>query len=480
MAKSVLVFLLLLALAMPLFGAPAPRHATPKSTAPSDDDDMPVPVAPPLPPAPPPLVLPATPDEGPELTLAQALDEALRQNPQVVAGAARVLEARHAQRSVLAQMLPQTSIDVEAGHMLAPVIVNIPKSAFGDNPPNPRQDVSFSSTSSSSLFVNATIRQGITQLGRIGLGAKIKGADADIATEELRAQRLALESQVRDAYYGTVQSTASLQAARRALSYAREVERLFSEVVGQRAALRSYLLDARAQRLSQEHTALVLIDAQATYKEQLNALMGRDPTTPFRAVDPGVLPMDSEALETLEARALKQNPEVRKALLKVQQAEWNARTRRSLMGPDLGLQVQYLRPYGTDLLPQSIFNASAVLSWEPLDWGRKRNDYSEALRQIDEAKAGLKGTEAQLRLDVRQQYRKLKEARDAIRVAEAQRAAAEEKLRVAKERFEVKDIMMSDMLKAESEFAEAQRQGTQALFAWASARSALARATGGE
>lgn len=468
-------------------GAPAttPAHRTkgPVHGLPRLKNDVPKGRVPPLPPAPAPLVLPPSASDGPLLTMQQAFDIALRQNPQMQQSALQVKEAVYSERAVGAQALPQTHIVAEAGPTIGSVNIHIPQGALGTLPPLgpvPSRDTTFHQGNLDTLYVAGTIRQPITELGRIALGVKIKKADITIAGEQLRAQRLNILAQVRDAYYGAVQAQVSLQAGQRALFYAQEVERLFTQYEQQRTVLRSYLLDARSQRLQQEHNMLTLHDALAGYKEQLNVLLGRDPSTSFSVVDPGVLPREVDNLPALEARALKERPDIREAALRVAQADWDARAKRSETRPDFGLQLQYLRPFGIDFLPQQIFTVSAVMTWEPLDWGRRRNELLEKLRKADEARLALKNLELAVRVDVRQQYRKLVEALDAIRVADALRQTAEEKLRVSTERFKVKDTLLNDLLKAQADLADAQRQFTQALFSWATARSALSRAIGEE
>lgn len=424
-------------------------------------------------------------DEGPLLTLDEVLQAASTSNLDIRAAHGQVRGAVGSRNAVIAMTLPETRLSLSAADVLTPIAVTFPKGAFGTYPfvgPIPDANTTVADRPGMTTTIDATLTQPVTHLYRLGLNRKIREADIVIAREGVRSQKQAVRDRVNEAYFGAVQVQVALQASEKALAHAVESERLFGHYARVGNVLPSYHLEARARRIKQEHDILVLRDALAGCKEQLNVLMGRSPRVPFRVVNPMTEPPPQvEDMAAFEERAVQQRPEVRQAAQRVKQAELACRAKRAEYPPDVGVQVRYQRPYGADnLLPREIFTASAVVTWSPVDWGLKRGELGRLEAQLDEARAAQRSAELQVRLDVRQQYRKLMEATHMILVTEAARQTAEENLRVATERFRLKDLLLTEFLAAEAQMADARRQEIQAALSWAVVRSALSRSSGEE
>lgn len=288
-------------------------------------------------------------------------------------------------------------------------------------------------------------------------------------------------AQVKQAYYGVLQAQVALQAGEEALDFLRESERVMTKLVSTRSVLRYYMLDARSKVAQQRYQNLTAKNAADNAREQLNALMGRPLNTQFDVVTD--LPAEDPITKDLDAvsdRALAQRPEVRQSVLQVAQAELAAKAKRSENIPDLSLQVRMLRPYGAGPLPNEIFTATAVLQWTPLDWGQRRNELFELERKLDEARALEADARANVVLDVHAQFRNLAETKELVEANALALETAREQVRVAKERFGVKDILLQDYLQAQTAFANANSQWQQSMASWIVARAALARAMGEE
>jgi outer membrane protein TolC len=88
------------------------------------------------------------------------------------------------------------------------------------------------------------------------------------------------------------------------------------------------LLGAAAQLLKTQNAIRDAGDRVASAAEKLNDLMGRDIHTPLRVSAINHANTKIERPETLEARALENRPELKKAKLQAQQADYDARAKK--------------------------------------------------------------------------------------------------------------------------------------------------------
>lgn len=423
------------------------------------------------------------PPAPPQLTLREAIDQALAGNPSLRIAALQVEAARHNAAAAGADALPQIKVSVMASEQLEPIKFFFEGGSLGTFPgigPVPASRTAVIAKPGITTFIDASVEQAVTQLPRIRWNQQVQEANAAIARETLRQEQQQIVAQVKQAYYGAVAAIAALEAGESAMVYDLEVERTTTAYVQQQAQLLSYQISARTQVLQQGQSNLTLQHNVANYKEQLNLLMGRPLETPFdlQRLEPETPAPD--VLPQLQALALAQRPEVRQADLKVRQGELGVRIQESQFWPDLGLQLRYLKPYGSGLFPTPIYTAGAVLQWQPYDWGEREHQLAAQRSQLAQAQEQAKYTREQVTLNVNQAFRSLQEAQAGVEVARTNRDSAREQLRVAVERYKVKDIMLQDLLQAQSAMATAEAQVQQALMQWASARASLAQAVGEE
>ena len=98
------------------------------------------------------------------------------------------------------------------------------------------------------------------------------------------------------------------------------------------------------------------------------------------------------------------------AHLKQRQAEYDRRIAKAQYIPDLSMSVRYLGLNNVEVLPGNVAVAGFLLTWEPFDWGRKRNAVAEKTKTIEQARNGAQETESQIAVEVGMKYRKWREA----------------------------------------------------------------------
>ena len=218
----------------------------------------------------------------------------------------------------------------------------------------------------------------------------------------------------------------------------------------------------------------------ATEREHLNQLLGRDLNTAFR-VD-AMPEEDATDLSLAAARdkASQNRPEVREAFLKEKQAEYARRIAKADYIPDLSLTVRYQGLNNVKVLPQNVGVAGFYLTWEPFDWGRRRNNIAEKTRTVEQARNGLHETESQIAVEVGTKYRKWREASLLLKATRTEHEAAVEQFRTTTNKYKEQAALIRDLLRAQARSTETEFQYQQALSSFWSTLAELRRTMGDE
>jgi outer membrane protein TolC len=222
-------------------------------------------------------------------------------------------------------------------------------------------------------------------------------------------------------------------------------------------------------------------DKLASASEKLNDLMGRDVHTQLRVVGIGAADADLETPEAMEARAVQQRPDVKKAKIQIQQAAYDARAKKAEYIPEISAAFDYYTTANFEkVLPRNIGTVGLSLWWEPWDWGRRHQEYAEKRVKEEQAKVGVDATERSVLLEVRNAYRQVGTTRRQLALSDATERAARQKLKEVQKQAEHEAALSRDLFQAQSELASADNQQQQALAAFWQARADLKKAIGEE
>lgn len=326
------------------------------------------------------------------------------------------------------------------------------------------------------------ILQPLSQQYRIRLGIEQAGLAREVEGEKLRHAQQTTVNQVRQNYYGILQTQSALDSLREVIGYYRELDRVTVDYVTQQVSLKADSLEVKTRLAKAEYEALTLTNQLATEKEQLNNLLGRDVRAEFRVVavpDAGGFETD---LALARTRALDQRPELREAGLKVKQAEVERRIKKSEYIPDVSLGFTYLsmRNFNNDAIPKNSASLSVAMKWEVFDWGRKKNELAEKGRAIEEARNGLREAQSLVLIEVGDKFRKFQQTRQALVVAQLTQETARENMRVSTTKYKLQAALLSDALQTQAALADADYQYQQALLAYWTARSEYEKAIGAD
>jgi len=213
-------------------------------------------------------------------------------------------------------------------------------------------------------------------------------------------------------------------------------------------------------------------------KEYLNNLLGRDIRTEFSTEQVPVASFEEVDLKLAQSRALEQRPEIKEAELSLKQAEYDRRMAKAEYIPEVGVAFNYVSNYNVDVLPKNMTTIGVELKWEPWDWGRRKDVISQKKVVETQAEAKLNETRSRVLMDVNSRFRKLDESRTLIAVAQAQREAAQQRLREVTNKYGQQAVLLSDVLHQQAVAASASDDYQQALLGFWSAKSEFEKSLG--
>jgi outer membrane protein len=419
------------------------------------------------------------------LTLEQAIEFALKDNRPVRNARLDVENLEDRMAVLRTKRLPSFKVSTLISQPLTPFDVHFDKGVFGDfesTGPIPNEDVTISSPMTPTALVSGQITQPISQLYRINLNIKQAELSRELGEQEVRLKQQSVINQVKRAYFAVLQTQSSLESAESAIKLYRELDRVTGEYVIQQVALKTDQLEVQTKLAKAEYDLLSLNNQLASQKEQLNNLLGRDVRTEFGVsdgVDTAQAVIRETDLATARTRALMQRPEVAEARLKVGQAKLDKRIKKSEYIPDVSLSVNYLSPFGySSVLPKNVASVGVQVEWEVFDWGRRKHEITEKQRVIEQADNTLRDAENQVLMDVNNQFRKLQESCQMLRIARLSQETAKANVKVAAHKYSVQAVLLKDVLQAQTSLADANNEYQKALLSFWTVKADFEKAMG--
>jgi outer membrane protein len=418
------------------------------------------------------------------LTLANAVEAAEANNRTIQIAQLQRQAAIADVQAARTQRLPVFSITALGSQPLTQLGVTLERGSLGVYPadgPIPGRTTTLRSPLQFGGIFYATVAQPLTQQYKIGLGVELGQVGVEAAAEQVRTKRQAIVNEVRRLYYGIAQAESGRRSLQATVDALEQLDHETEQQLAQRVALRADVLNVKVQIEQAELDLLKLDDPIQTQKAQLNRLMGRDVDAPFEvdpasAVEIGLVP-----LQEARAQALASRPEVRLARLQVQKADLDRRLKSAERIPDVSLSFNALRTVNfSSVLPNNVTSVGLQVSWDVLDWGRKRKQL-ESKRDVEEqSRLELKDAEAAVVIDVDHHHRRLIEARQEVELARSRQASNIEMLRVVRNRYGQRDALLSDVIKAQSGVVDADHRYLQALLNLATVQADFEKAVGAD
>ncbi len=414
-------------------------------------------------------------DDLPVLTLSQAVQLAVDHNRPVKIAQLDITKARWQVAQAKSKRFPEINTYFFGSGNLTSPSFTFKKGIFGTT-----QDTHIKLSQGFTGYAFAQVAQPLTQLYKIHLAIREQELGADLAQQKYEGKRQSLVANVRQAYYGVLQTESALHVAQVTVKQYQETDRVVLDYVAQRSALESSSLEVKAKLVQAQYQIVQLGDTLTTQKEYLNNLLGRDLDTPFRTEQvPPISPEESD-LKLARQTSLKQRPEIKEAEIDVSRADYDRKLAKSEYIPDIGAAFHYVSPINTQVLPENIASAGVEMKWDPFDWGGRRADVKQKETTVQQSKYQLQETRSQILLDVDNTFRKLSESRSLVDVAGAARDAADEKLREVTDQFGKSVVLLRDLLEQQAATANADHEYQQSLLGFWSAKANFEKALGEE
>ena len=418
----------------------------------------------------------------PLLTIDQAIQTAIANNISLKIAFLDVSKSNWEVAAEKTRRLPAISTYLFASGDLNSPTFTFNQGIFGkiNGLPNPIQNTKIQLSQGVSGFATAQVAQPITQLYKIHLAIEEKKLSSDMANQQYRGKRQSVVADVKQAYYAVLQTESALKSTEATVKQYEETDRVVLQYISQEAVLQSESLEVKAKLADARYQVVELHNNLQTQKEQLNYLLGRDLETDFTTEEVPPISLKETDLQVAQQTALAQRPEIKEAEINVQRADVDRKLAKSQYIPDIGAAFHYSSPLNTEILPKNIAAAGVELSWEPFDWGRRKDEVNEKKVTLEQSQYQLKDAHSQVLLDVNSHFRKLDQSRQLLSVTEAAQAAANEKLREVNDKFRQNTVLLRDVLQQQASVATANHDYEQALLAFWTAKAEFEKALGEE
>ncbi len=426
---------------------------------------------------------PAADTDAPLLTLDDAVSIALTNNRLVKNSVLEAQKFDFRVSTARTRRLPQFQFAVLGGELLHSFDFTFEPGVFGTYPnvgPIPGTKTKINNPARFTTYITGAFDQPITQQYKIGLGIHLTELGREIAREDVRAERQRVAAEVRNVYFELVATQAGVDAARQAVAALEEAQRLTVRYQEQETVLKSDASEVDARLAKSRYDLSVAENGLATQREHLNELLGRDLDSVFRVDATPEADASGITLEAARKRASENRPEIRAALLKEKEAVYDRRLAKADYIPDLSFSVRYQGLNNVQILPSNVATAGFLLTWEPFDWGRRRNNVAEKSKTLQQARNGAQEAEAQVAVEVGAKYRKWQESALLLKAARAGHEAATEQFRVTSNKYKEDAALVRDLLQAQAHTTETEFQYQHALSLYWSALADLRRAVGDE
>jgi len=425
----------------------------------------------------------SAPSAASPLTLEEAISIAQANNRQIKIAALAVSIDEDQIAEARTSRLPSMNVYALGSQLLTPIDFTFPKGAFGSFAgigPVPSADTKIHTPLRPTFYGLMQVSQPLSQQHKIGLNIRLAKLAKLADEQKLYSQKQSVINEVKKSYYAILQTQSSLASSEENLKFDRELDRTTEQLVTEKAALKSESISVKARIAQEQYNNLTLRDTIANQKEQLNSLLGRDVRTDFSVVEVPEPTSSEGSLEAAQTKALSARPELKEGRLRLEQAELNRRITKADYIPDVSLAVNNLSLTNVSLLPSNVASAGVLISWNPMDWGRRKHELAAASKQIEQSRNSVSDAEAQVLVEVAAKFRKLAESRALLAAAKLQLDAEREKLRVLMNQYEQKIALSKDVLQQRSSLESAASQNSQALLSFWTAKADFEKSLGEE
>lgn len=426
------------------------------------------------------------------LSIKDAIDKALRQNPSMHLSQARISRAQGAVDQASGNLLPKLDLsftgmasdnplnvfgmklnqrqatfnDFGAGQFTGPASLNIAP----DNLNNPGWHHNFQT----SLKLSVPIYNGgkIREM-RAKAEAYVRAAQSG---DEAARQQLIFE--VVKAYAAVDTAKAFTKVMEQAATAARSYRDLSKKLFAQGVVSKSDLLHAEVNLGDIQLREQQAQDQLANAFDGLRAVTGLDAGQPITVTDQVQLSQPNGNLVEARRRALDENPGLKALSDQIDAAHAGVAAARSVYKPHVNLMAQQDWNSEQIGLRNHSYTVGGVVSWNILDFGARSGAVDQAEAEVNTAMAKRQENANKLMTQIGQIWRAAELADQRVKVRTLAITQNEEAARLEKLRYQQGLSTMTNLLQSQADLDKARAELVQARYELTLQRSALLLAEG--
>ena len=411
------------------------------------------------------------------LSLQDAIDTALKQNPMLKAVREDVNLSLAKKKQARAMLMPSLSFTGYATGGNNPNIFTSPAGIMPQNIAAVPQDRFF--------MGNLTLMWPLFTGGRLQAMVKMQDAALKIAEKNLTAAELDTVLMVKEAYRMALLMSELVKVNEEMVARTEEQYRIDEVMYEVGKIPKAYVLRDEAEFASAKQMLanmkkdyeLALIELKTTLAMDLNAPVVLTDTLSYEDM--------TETLEGLMIQAVTLRPELLSAFLMIKQSEQDVKISKSMFSPQLSamLMSDTMRMLEKvddmeETMTRSRYTAGLVVGLPLYDAGFRSQKKKEAFAMKKKALAEYEAVKLRVTSDVHKAWLSLQTAKQNIQTAEAVLESAKEEYRIMKLRYESGKGIQVEVLDASVMLLEAQTNHVKAFYEYLTAKDKLMRAVG--
>ena len=416
------------------------------------------------------------------LTLAQAIDLALKQNRSLQLAHLAVTDSEHKKEIARSAYFPRVKNESSFLHITELAGVEIPTGAFGvptATGPIPAKSLFIGQGSETAYTSGTSLAQPLTQMFKIHESNRAATADINTAKIQVNQAENEIALKVRQLYYGLLVGQLKLNAATAEVAASELKVQESADAVAQGRALevaalesRAALLEARQATLTQK---LQIHDLALAFDDllglPLSSRLHLDEDTSAASL---AIPSREECLRIAQDRS----PEIRSAQQAVIKANAGLAAAKDAYIPDVTGLARYSYQSGVPLLVHNFGTFGFSLSYDVFDGGRRNAEIKDSRTLLSEAELSLAKIKDELTVQIETAYDKVEQFESMVGVTEESLGVREEAARLADRQFEQNAALASAREEAHAKAASAKAAFLEATLGLSMAQAELKRTIG--
>jgi TolC family type I secretion outer membrane protein len=399
-----------------------------------------------------------------QMTLYEALESALRNNPQVRASAAKVVAAKKGVEYARSQFYPKLDLSASYREQAPEVSFRVPAIGMGVGP----SEITVIPHSYREL--NLQLLQPLYTGGRLEAAYGVAKKTASMAELQHVGSQLQLVRNVRHSYFSVLEAEALVEVANAALKRVEELRRVVGLMFEAGRVAKFEVLRVEAELAQVRDELIRAQNALEVARSAFNTLLARDISEPVQLVGVSEPPQPPEILTREDAEkasielAKSQRADLRAAMRAVELAEEQVRLARADGLPVVSLATTFRRQTKTGFAAAEAKAGMLTVQVPVFDSGRVRAQVEKAEAELKSAKELLSGVEKQVELEVKQAILNWRSAQERYKAAIAALEQAEEAYRIAMLRYEAGTGTQLEVLDAQVALTRARTNHVKALY----------------